>query len=64
MEAVEVNKVDMTPPHVPITPNLGNPNLDHDTEIRAYLQLLGKSQVETNNAIKTLSKENVKMTEN
>ena len=61
MEAVEV---DMTPPHVPITPNLGNPNLDHDTEIKAYLQLLGKSQLETNNAIKTLSKENVKMTEN
>ena len=64
MEAVEVDKVDMTPPHVPITPNLGNPNLNHDTEIRAYLQLLGKSQLETNNAIKTLSKENVKMTEN
>ena len=61
MEAVEV---DMTPPHVPITPNLGNPNLDHDTEIRAYLQLLGKSQLETNNAIKALSKKNVKMTEN
>ena len=63
MEAVEVDKVDMAPPHVPITPNLGNPNLDHDTEIRAYLQLLGKSKLETNNAIKTLSKENVKMTE-
>ena len=27
MEAVEL---DMTPPHVPITPNLRNPNLDHD----------------------------------
>ena len=60
LEAVGVY---MTPLHVPFNPNLGNPNLDQDTEIRAYLQL-GKSELETNNATKALSKDNAKMTEN